>query len=123
MLNIDDVNLQESVMRATQRLGYPCYHQSRVNLLLHIISVPLFLAGNVTFLAALAEHWWLAAIAAAGLIGVSLAAQAFGHSKESVPAEPFTGAINAISRILREQWVTFPKFVLSGAWARALRKQ
>jgi hypothetical protein len=28
---------------------------------------------------------------------------------------------NAISRIFLEQWVTFPRFVLSGAWMRAWR--
>jgi hypothetical protein len=40
---------------------------------------------------------------------------------EANPAVPFSGPGNALSRIFGEQFVTFPRFVLSGGWARALR--
>jgi hypothetical protein len=34
---------------------------------------------------------------------------------------PFDGAGDVVSRLLVEQWVTFPRFVLSGGWGRNLR--
>lgn len=101
--------------------GYTRYHQSRPDLLLHIVFVPLFLAGNVAFLVALIERRWLLALGAAALTGVALVIQGRGHREEPVPPEPFTSPSNALLRILLEQWVTFPRFVLSGAWMRALR--
>ena len=103
--------------------GYARYHQSRPNLLLHIVFVPLFLAGNVAFPLALIERRWLLALGAAALSGIALAVQGAGHREEPMPAEPFTSPFNALSRILVEQWVTFPRFVLSGAWMRALRER
>lgn len=106
---------------SSQWQGYSRYHQSRSNLLLHIIFVPLFLASNVVLLAALTERRWLLGLGAAAFTGLSLAIQEHGHGKEPVPAKPFTGPLNALSRIVLEQWVTFPRFVLSGAWGRALR--
>lgn len=104
-----------------QWAGYPRYHQSRPNLLLHIVLVPLFLAGNVGLLAALIERRWLGAIAAAALMVVSLAMQGRAHRMEPVAPEPFASPRDALSRIFLEQWVTFPRFVLSGGWTRAVR--
>jgi hypothetical protein len=102
--------------------GYPRYHQSRVNLLLHIVLVPLFLLGNVTLIVALAERSWLVAVVAAIAMVVSVGLQGRGHRHEPVPPEPFTSLLNAVVRIFCEQWVTFPRFVLSGAWLNALRQ-
>ena len=101
--------------------GYPRYHQSRANLLLHVAVVPLFLAGNVALVAALARGAWLAAAGGAVAMVVSMALQGRGHKGEAVPPEPFTGPGNALARIFGEQWVTFPRFVLSGGWRRAVR--
>jgi hypothetical protein len=83
--------------------------------------VPLFLASNATLLVALVERRWRLAFGALVLTGVSLAIQGRGHGREPVPPEPFTSPFNAITRIIVEQWVTFPRFVFSGAWRRALR--
>ena len=96
--------------------GYPRYHRSRSNLLIHIVVVPLFLLGNVVVLAALVERTW--GVAAAAIVGMvlSVALQGRGHKQEPVPPEPFTGPGNAMLRIFCEQWVTFPRFVLSGGW-------
>ena len=102
--------------------GYPEYHRSRFNLLLHIVVIPLFLVGNVALLAGLLRGaWW---VALAGLVAmiVSVALQGRGHGREPTPPEPFTGPRNAVTRIFFEQWVTFPRFVLSGAWLQALRQ-
>lgn len=102
--------------------GYPRYHCSRFNLLLHIVVVPLFLFGNVVLVVALAQRSWLAAFGGATAMLISVALQGRGHRAEVVPPEPFTGPLNAVSRIFLEQWVTFPRFVLSGNWLKALRQ-
>ncbi len=101
--------------------GYPKYHRSRVNLLVHIVAVPLFLAGNLGLLASLFEGSAVTGAVSLGVMVVSLALQGRGHRREEAPPEPFTTPINAVSRIFLEQWVTFPRFVVSGGWLRALR--
>lgn len=101
--------------------GYPRYHRSRRNLLLHIVFVPLFPVANVALVVALIQRSWLAAIVAVGAMMASIALQGRGHRIEAVPPAPFTGAANAMARIFLEQWVTFPRFVLSGGWLNALR--
>jgi hypothetical protein len=113
------VSIQE--LLAWQRSGYERYHASRANLILHIIVVPLFLLGNLGLLVGLVQlSWPLAAIGLTSMV-VSVALQGRGHRAEKVPPEPFTSTANAVSRILLEQWVTFPRFVASGGWLRALR--
>lgn len=101
--------------------GYPRYHQSRANLLLHIVVVPLFLLGNIALVTGLIMLSWPVAIGGLAAMAVSVVMQGRGHKIETNPPEPFTGPANAVSRIFMEQWVTFPRFVLSGAWRRALQ--
>lgn len=115
--------MNASSLLRVQQAGYARYHQSRANLLLHIVFVPLFLAGNIALLVALSERRWLLALGAAVLTFFALAAQGRGHRGEAVPPEPFTSPRNAIARIFLEQWVTFPGFVLSGGWRQALKRQ
>ncbi|WP_197673220.1 hypothetical protein [Leptolyngbya sp. O-77] len=101
--------------------GYARYHQVRSNLLLHIFLVPLFLVGNIAFVGGVVRlSWWLALVGVVATF-VSIALQGRGHKAEPIPPEPFTGVGNALSRIFLEQWVTFPRFVLSVGWLRALR--
>ena len=102
--------------------GYPRNHRTRFNLLLHIVAVPLFLAGNVAVVVAMVQGTWLAAVCGAVAMVVSLALQGCGHRHEPTPPEPFTDAWNAVARILCEQWITFPRFVFSGGWLHALRQ-
>ena len=102
--------------------GYPRYHRSRANLLLHIVVVPLFLLGSITLVVALALASWPLAIVSTVGMGASLALQGRGHGREPMPPEPFTGPLNAVARLLCEQWITFPRFVLSGGWRDALRQ-
>lgn len=102
--------------------GYPRYHRSRVNLLLHIIVVPLFLLANIVVLVAVAQRSWIvAAVAVVGMVA-PIALQGAGHRREAVPPEPFRGPLDAVLRIVCEQWVTFPHFVVSGGWSQALRQ-
>jgi hypothetical protein len=104
-----------------QNEGYPRVHRSRANLLIHIVVVPLFLAGNVALVVALVSR--SLALGAVSLVAtvLSVILQGHGHKHEQVPPEPFTGPANAVSRIFLEQWITFPRFVISGKWLHAFR--
>ena len=102
---------------------YPCYHRSRFNLLLHIVVVPVFLMGNVALLVAFVRRSCLTGTVAVVAMVLAFALQGLGHRQEPVPPEPFTSPANAVARIFLEQWVTFPRFVFSGGWWRALRQR
>jgi phage terminase small subunit len=96
--------------------GYGRYHQDRTNLLLHIIAVPVFmLASGLMVVGALRLSLPLLTAGVVGLV-LSVVIQGRGHRMEMVPPEPFAGTANFVGRLLAEQWVTFPRFVLSGAW-------
>lgn len=113
--------MKSAELLRSQWQGYARKHQARSNLLLHILLVPFFLAGNVALVAGVVLlSWWLALAGIAATVA-SIALQGRGHKAEVNAPEPFTGAGNALSRIFLEQWVTFPRFVLSGGWLRALR--
>lgn len=101
---------------------YGLYHQHKANLLLHIVAVPLFLAGTLLLLAALFKLSAYLGLTALACIVASLAAQGRGHSMEPVPPVPFSSRGNAVARLLVEQWITFPRFVLSGGWYRNLAR-
>jgi hypothetical protein len=102
--------------------GYPRYHQSRANLLIHIVAVPLFLVGTIALVLAVVQLSLFTLAVAIGCIVVAVALQGRGHRLEAVPPEPFSGPANFAARLLLEQWVTFPRFVLSGGWNAALRE-
>lgn len=102
--------------------GYSRYHQSRTNLLIHVVAVPLFLAGNAGLVAAFAQLSLWALGVAIGCVVVAVALQGRGHRLEPVPPEPFSGPLNFLSRLFFEQWITFPRFVLSGGWLAAFRR-
>jgi hypothetical protein len=98
---------------------YPGGHRNRTNLLLHILTVPLFWAGTVS--AAMGWVWpWLFAIGPAVMVFV-MALQGRGHKLEAEPPAPFLGPLDVVARIFAEQWITFPRFVASGGFARAWR--
>ena len=100
---------------------YSPKHRNRVNLLIHIVAVPLFQAATVALVyGAAARIWWLFGIATA-CIGVSLVMQGRGHRLEAESPTPFNGPFDFVRRIIAEQWITFPRFVLSGLWYRNLK--
>jgi hypothetical protein len=100
---------------------YTSAHRRRRNLALHDLAVPLFLGGILMLLLAPVVAWWLALVGPAAMI-VSLAAQGRGHKLESESPAPFLGPLDFVARLFGEQCVTFPRFVLSGAFARAWRR-
>ena len=113
---------EPSGLLAWQWEGYARYHQSRANLLLHIVLVPLFMAGNVALIVGLVRLDWIEAVVGFACMAVSMVLQGRGHRGEENPPVPFSGPANALSRIFLEQWITFPRFVLTGGWWRALRR-
>jgi len=106
---------------ARQLAAYPRAHQDRANLLLHAFAVPVFIAGFWTLPAALLLGHWVLAVAAAGLAGLSNGVQGRGHGREAERPR-FGGPGDFVARLLTEQLVTFPRFVLGGGFARAWRR-
>ena len=101
--------------------NYPGAHTSRANLLLHLGSMPFFWLGTVLLLGAIVLSGSLVLLGF-GCLLVPLIAQGFGHKRlEPKASAPFTSPWNFIARFALEQWVTFPRYVLSGGWGRAFR--
>jgi phage terminase small subunit len=100
---------------------YPQFHGDRTNLLVHIVAVPAFELATIALVASAVNRSPVAAAASAAVAVAAFAAQARGHAIEANAPVPFSGPRNALARIFAEQFVTFPRFVLSGGWARAYR--
>jgi hypothetical protein len=103
-----------------QRKHYPANHRERRNLLLHIVTVPLFQLGTLMLATAPLSSLWLALPGLLFMVG-AVALQGRGHRLETVAPIPFRGPLDVVSRIFVEQWVTFPRFVLAGGFTRAWR--
>jgi hypothetical protein len=97
---------------------YSSKHRNRTNLLLHILVVPLFDAAMVILIFALISRLFVLAGLALGCILLSMILQGRGHKLETESPAPFAGTLDFPTRFLAEQWLTFPRFVLSGAWYR-----
>jgi uncharacterized membrane protein YGL010W len=101
--------------------GYRDFHSNTVSLWLHLVAVPGFIANALQLLWSLAHLEWLgSAVSVVGLV-VCFGVQALGHSREKNPSIPFEGPVDAVTRIFAEQFITFPRFVLSGRWWTALK--
>jgi hypothetical protein len=103
---------------AEQIRDYQRVHRSRRNLLLHAVAIPLFWAG--LFIMALSFKGGLTGVgvglaALAGSIGL----QGIGHKLEIETARPFTGFGNFLLRLSTESLVVFPRYLVSGGFARA----
>jgi hypothetical protein len=101
--------------------SYEHVHRSRANLAIHILAVPIFDVTGIAAIVALARgRFTSAGLLALGLL-VSFGLQGIGHRLERNQPEPFRGPLDAVRRILLEQYYRFPRFVLTGAWFRAWR--
>lgn len=96
-------------------------HRNRMNLIIHIVAVPLFWLGAVNVITAVLFEGALHAFSGAILIGLSLFAQGRGHEMEALPPIPFDTRWNFVRRIVAEQFVTFPRFLVSGGWYENLK--
>ena len=99
-----------------QWVGYSITHQNRTNLSLHLIAVPLFMVGTLVALYGLVMLSPLSLLVATLGLMASLFMQGFGHKREPVQPEPFSSGWEFMSRIVAEQWITFPRFVVTGGW-------
>jgi uncharacterized membrane protein YGL010W len=106
-----------------QREGYPEFHRDPVNLWIHVVAVPTFVASLASLVVALCRMEWIAAAFAFLAMVASFAVQGVGHQRERTPAIPFDGPVDALRRIFAEQLVTFPRFLFSGEWLAALRRK
>jgi len=93
----------------------PPVHKNRVNLLIHLFAVPLFVIGNFLLVAGVVFDLRLL-IAAILCVVVSLILQRFGHSLEQNPVHPFAGPRDFLRRIYAEQFCNFWRFLFSGQW-------
>ncbi|KEY89380.1 DUF962 domain-containing protein [Pseudomonas capeferrum] len=108
---------------AWQWRGYHHNHRHPANLVLHLIAVPLFMLGTLLVLSGLfALDLGQIAVGVISLIA-GLGLQRHGHRLETEQPEPFANRKDAVQRLLTEQFITFPRFVLSGAWWRAWRER
>jgi phage terminase small subunit len=100
---------------------YAAKHRDRGNLLLHIVVVPVFQLGTLALIyGASAGRVGVAVLGVVAMVA-SIVAQGRGHRRERETPTPFSGTDDVVTRLLVEQWVTFPRFVLSGQWYRNLR--
>lgn len=105
---------------AWQFRHYPEFHGRRANLVLHVVTVPLFQWG--TLLALFGWAWgWVTPVVGLSAMALAVVAQGRGHAMEKNPPVPFASKGEAVARIFLEQWVNFPRFVVSGGFGRAWR--
>ena len=105
---------------AWQWSDYAAKHRHPGNLVIHIVAVPLFMLGCVGIVVGVITP---AAAKIAWSVGLMLAAvvlEGVGHRLESEQPAPFDGPTDFLKRFFVEQWVTFPRFVLSGRYLRNL---
>lgn len=100
---------------------YDKRHRNRINLIIHIVAVPLFWLGTFNVVTAVLFEGALHALGGAILVGLSLFAQGRGHEMEALPPTPFDSRWEFVRRIAAEQFVTFPRFVVSGGWLANLK--
>lgn len=113
-------NRSEGLLR-WQWSGYAAAHMSRGNLVLHAVTAPLFIAGTVASIAGLVMLSPAIAASGAAAMLATVAVQGAGHKREQSRPAPFTGPLDFVLRFFAEQWVTFPRYVATGSFARAWR--
>jgi len=97
-------------------------HQDRRNLLVHVLTVPVFILGTCAVVCAPFVGFG-SALGGAAAMSAAMGLQGWTHRREAVPPAAFRGPFDVLARIVAEQWITFPRYVLSGELARAWRGQ
>ena len=111
---------REGGLLAWQWRGYSRTHRDRLNLAIHMFAVPAFIAGTLATVQGALQARWLGVAVAMVVVVVGFAAQGIGHRREQIAPEPFAGPGDFVARVFAEQFITFPRFVLMGQWARNL---
>jgi hypothetical protein len=105
---------------AWQWKGYPDFHADKRNLALHLASNPLFLVGTFSIITCPFTRWHCA-VGGLLLMVLCMVIQGRGHRLERNAPIPFAGPLDVAGRIFFEQVFNFPRFVLTGGFARAWR--
>jgi hypothetical protein len=82
------------------------------------MAVPLFMVATVLALYALVRLSSFALVLSVLCFILSLILQKLGHKLEPVQPEPFKNGFDFVCRIFAEQWITFPRFVVTGGWLK-----
>ena len=91
---------------------YARVHQHWGNILIHVVSVPFFMAGVLIGLLKLLSGDWLAVLASKVVVGMAFALQGIGHQLEGSPPPPFTGPADFLKRVFAEQFYRFWLFLV-----------
>ena len=105
---------------AWQWSDYPAKHRHRVNLAIHIVAVPLFMLGCAIIAFGLLRLAPMRIVSGVVAMIVAVGLEGIGHRLEVEQPAPFDGFSDFLKRFFLEQWVTFPRFVLSGRFFRNL---
>ena len=108
---------------AWQWATYDRNHRDRLNLVLHFVAVPAFIAGVLSSVRFLTLGLYGAAAVMLAVAVVAFLVQGLGHKREAEAPIPFDGPLDVLGRIVVEQFITFPRFVFTGGWARNLAGQ
>jgi len=111
---------REGGLLAWQLREYPKGHRDRRNLIVHVVTVPLFHAGVLALILALFWSGWLLVIAIPAML-IPIALQGRTHGLEATAPIPFRGPLDFVSRIVAEQLITYPRFVAGGGFTSAWR--
>jgi uncharacterized membrane protein YGL010W len=109
---------REPNLLAWQWQTYARNHRNRANLLLHMAAVPAFIGGVLAAVTMAVHQQWFGALVALVFAALAFVAQGIGHKWEKEAPIPFDGPADFVSRVFVEQFITFPRFVLSGQWMR-----
>jgi hypothetical protein len=95
-------------------------HADRRNLLIHLLTAPIFWLGLLQMLAVPLVP--LLAISGLSCLFLAFVCQAIGHRLEVNPPQPFRSPVDVVVRFFIEQTVNFPRYLLTGgflaAWGR-----
>ena len=109
---------REGGLLAWQFRDYAERHRDKLNLWLHLYAVPAFIAGMLAAVLNLVALSLVGTVVCLAFAGLAFLVQGLGHRREAMAPVPFDGPADAVKRIFAEQFITFPRFVLSGGWMR-----
>ncbi|MCZ8063007.1 Mpo1-like protein [Silanimonas sp.] len=109
---------REGGLLAWQFRDYAERHQDKLNLWLHLYAVPAFIAGTLAAALNLLALSLVGVVASLSFVVLAFLIQGLGHKREASAPVPFDGPGDFLKRVFAEQFVTFPRFVLSGGWMR-----
>ncbi|MDD3762155.1 MAG: hypothetical protein PHP86_02555 [Nevskiales bacterium] len=110
----------ESLLHA-QWSDYAEHHRDRVNLMIHIVAVPLFWIGALGAIGDLLFSGVLYALSGILWMALALFAQGIGHDREALQPVAQDNAWKLVQAIAAEQFINFPRFVFSGQWWKNLQ--